>query len=147
MEIVSISSFQKKKRSDSNSNKENRSMITGFPSPADDYEEVGIDLSKELIPNSTSTFFLRVSGKRMEQAGINDQDLLLVDRSLEAKPGNIVIAVIEGHFSVKYLTHYKQITFLEAGQDEQQIIPLNDEKEIYIWGVVTYSIHSLISHI
>ena len=78
-------------------------VSAGFPSPADDYTEENIDLNEHLISNPFSTFFLRVRGDSMINAGIKDRDLIIVDKSLIAKPGNIVIAILDGDFTVKTL--------------------------------------------
>ena len=81
----------------------NDSVSAGFPSPADDYTEENIDLNEHLISNPFSTFFLRVRGDSMINAGIKDRDLIIVDKSLIAKPGNIIIAMIDGEFTIKRL--------------------------------------------
>ena len=78
-------------------------ISAGFPSPADDYTEENIDLNDHLISNPFSTFFLRVKGDSMINAGIQDKDLIIVDKSLTAKPGNIIIAMIDGEFTIKRL--------------------------------------------
>ena len=82
-------------------------VAAGFPSPADDYVEVGIDLNEQLIHHPTSTFFLRVSGDSMLGAGIHDGDLLVVDRSLDARPGRVVVAVLDGAFTLKRLVRHR----------------------------------------
>ena len=79
----------------------NDSVSAGFPSPADDYTEENIDLNEHLISNPFSTFFLRVKGESMINAGIKDKDLIIVDKSITAKPGNIIIAMIDGEFTIK----------------------------------------------
>ena len=80
------------------------SVSAGFPSPADDYAEENIDLNEHLISNPFSTFFLRVKGDSMINSGIKDKDLIIVDKSLTAKPGNIIIAMIDGEFTIKRLS-------------------------------------------
>ena len=76
-------------------------VAAGFPSPAEDYVDVGIDLNEQLIRHPTSTFFLHVSGHSMTDAGIHDGDLLVVDRSLDPRPGQVVVAVLDGAFTLK----------------------------------------------
>lgn len=115
----------------------------GFPSPADDYIDNGIDLNEELILNPSSTFFLRVNGNSMTGAGINDGDLLIVDRSLEAKPGRIVIAILDGDFTVKQLTYHHDTPYLEAANPNYPRINLQTYGDIQIWGVAVHSIHNL----
>jgi SOS-response transcriptional repressors (RecA-mediated autopeptidases) len=89
-------------------------VAAGFPSPADDYVEVGIDLNDQLIRHPTSTFFLRVSGDSMTGAGIHDGDLLVVDRSLDPRPGRVVVAVLDGGFTLKRLARHRGRLRLEA---------------------------------
>ena len=81
-------------------------IAAGFPSPADDYIDVGIDLNEQLIRHPSSTFFLRVSGDSMTGAGIHHGDLLVVDRSLDPRPGRVVVAVLDGAFTLKRLARY-----------------------------------------
>ena len=90
------------------------SISAGFPSPADDYIEESIDLNEHLISNPFSTFFLRVKGDSMINAGIKDKDLIIVDKSLIAKPGNIVIAMIDGEFTIKRLSIKNDELYLKA---------------------------------
>ena len=92
----------------------NDSVSAGFPSPADDYTEENIDLNEHLISNPFSTFFLRVKGDSMINAGIKDKDLIIVDKSLIAKPGNIVIAMIDGEFTIKRLSIKNDELYLKA---------------------------------
>ena len=92
----------------------NEYIAAGFPSPADDYIDIGIDLNELLIRHPTSTFFLRVSGHSMIGAGIQNGDLLVVDRSLDPKPGHIVIAVLDGAFTLKRMTFNRGVLSLEA---------------------------------
>ena len=143
MEVVGLSSARGRKRPASCVDQKSGFVATGFPSPADDYKELGIDLNKELIPHPTSTFFLRVSGKSMKQIGIHNEDILIVDRSLNPKKGSVVIAVVNGKFTVNFLNYTKGVSSLEFGENQQNKIKLNNEEDIYIWGVVTHSIHQL----
>ena len=78
-------------------------ISAGFPSPAEDYIELGIDLNKYLIKNPISTFFLRVSGNSMNNAGIYNNDLIIIDRSINPNPGHIVVALLDGEFTLKRL--------------------------------------------
>ena len=118
-------------------------VAAGFPSPADDYLDIGIDLNEQLIRNPTSTFFLRVSGNSMTEAGVQDGDLLIVDRSLDPKPGHTVVAVLDGEFTLKRLVHRQGVLYLEAGNPDYPPIDLRHYGEVQIWGVAVYSIHSL----
>ena len=116
----------------------------GFPSPATDYVEDDIDLNSHLIKNIPSTFLIRVQGKSMKDVGINDGDLLVVDRSLNAKNFSTVIANVNEELVVKTLIKEKNQSFLTSGSKKlKDKINLIENPEIFIWGVVTYVIHAL----
>ncbi|MEB3351425.1 MAG: translesion error-prone DNA polymerase V autoproteolytic subunit [Cyanobacteriota bacterium] len=119
------------------------SVAAGFPSPADDYVEVGIDLNEQLIRHPSSTFFLRVSGDSMVGAGIHHGDLLIVDRSLEPRPGRIVVAVLEGAFTLKRLARHHGRLRLEAANPAYPPIHLSDADDLRLWGVAVHAIHPL----
>ena len=116
----------------------------GFPSPATDYVEDDIDLNAHLIKNIPSTFLIRVQGKSMESVEIHDGDLLVVDRSLDPKNFSTVIANVNEELVVKTFLKEKNESFLTSGSKESKNkINLNENPEIFIWGVVTYTIHAL----
>ncbi len=119
------------------------SVKAGFPSPAEDYAEQHLDLNTHLISRPAATFFLRVSGDSMINAGIFNGDLLIVDRSINATPGKIVIAAVNGELTVKRLEKTKEGTFLVAENNHYKPIKLEESDYIYIWGVVLYNIHAL----
>ena len=119
------------------------SVSAGFPSPADDYTEENIDLNEYLIKNPFSTFFIRVKGDSMINSGIHNQDLIVVDKSLIAKPGSIVIAMIDGGFTIKRLDKKNDELYLKAENDNYPDLDLRNYRNIQIWGVVIYSIHHL----
>ena len=118
------------------------SVSAGFPSPADDHTEENIDLNEHLISNPFSTFFLRVKGDSMINAGIKDKDLIIVDKSLIAKPGDIVIAMIDGEFTVKRLSIKNDELYLKAENHNYPDFRFKNHLNVQIWGVVIYSIHS-----
>ena len=118
------------------------SISAGFPSPADDYTEENIDLNEHLISNPFSTFFLRVKGDSMINSGIKDKDLVIVDKSLTAKPGNIIIAMIDGEFTIKRLSIKNNELYLKAENHNYPDFSFRNHIDIQIWGVVIYSIHS-----
>ena len=120
----------------------NDSVSAGLPSPADDYTEENIDLNEHLISNPFSTFFLRVKGDSMINAGIKDKDLIIVDKSLIAKPGNIVIAMIDGEFTIKRLSIKNDELYLKAENHNYPDFSFKNHIDVQIWGVVIYSIHS-----
>lgn len=113
----------------------------GFPSPADDYLEDTLDLNKYLIQHKEATFFVRAQGDSMLDAGIHSGDILVVDKSLKAISGKIVIAVVDGDFTVKRLHKYGGQITLKAENDAFDDIKINSDNELIIWGVVTSVIH------
>ena len=113
----------------------------GFPSPADDHLEDTLDLNTHLIRHKESTFFVRSQGESMLGAGIHPGDILVVDKSLIAKSGKIVIAMVDGEFTVKRLNKYKGKITLKAENPEFKDIVINEGSELIIWGVVTSVIH------
>ena len=119
------------------------SVSAGFPSPANDYLDIGIDLNEHLIRHPISTFFLRVSGDSMTNAGIQHGDLLIVDRSLDPRPGNVVIAVLDGAFTLKHLKRHEGRLRLEAANPNYPSLELNQYNDVQIWGVAIHVIHSL----
>jgi DNA polymerase V len=117
----------------------------GFPSPAEDYAEQHLDLNTHLIDHPAATFFLRVSGDSMVNAGIFNGDLLIIDRSIEPANGKIVIAAVNGELTVKRLLKTSEGVFLMAENSDYAPIALNDSDHIQLWGVVTYAIHAVAS--
>ena len=119
----------------------------GFPSPATDYIEEDVDLNVHLIKNVPATFIIRVQGKSMTNVGIYDGDLLVVDKSLKPKNFSTVIANVHDELVVKSFVKERDEQFLTSGSKkiEDKII-INNDSEIFIWGVVTYVIHSAVSY-
>ena len=113
----------------------------GFPSPADDHMERSLDLNEHLVRNPAATFFVRVQGESMRDAGIHSGDILVVDRSVSAEDRQIVVAMLDGDFTVKRLRRKKAQVFLEAGNDSFPPIEISENQELVIWGVVTFIIH------
>tara|TARA_B100000287_G_C19954272_1_gene511717 strand:+ start:98 stop:493 length:396 start_codon:yes stop_codon:yes gene_type:complete len=115
----------------------------GFPSPATDYIEEDVDLNVHLIKNVPATFVIRVQGKSMTDVGIYDGDLLVVDKSLKPKNFSTVIANVHDELVVKSFVKEKNEQFLTSGSNkiEDKII-INSESDVFVWGVVTYVIHS-----
>lgn len=118
-------------------------VSAGFPSPADDYIEQRLDLNRHLIKNPAATFMARVSGDSMVGVGIHDGDVIIVDRSLEPKDGQIVIAVLNGELTVKRLRHKRRRLFLQAENPNYPDIEITDASAFQVWGVVTSVIHEL----
>ncbi len=116
----------------------------GFPSPATDYDEEAIDLNEELIRHKEATFLARVKGESMVEAGMLPGDLLVVDKSLEPQNGDIVVAYVDGGFTIKELDlseQQKGVVWLVPHNKEYKRIRITPEQTSVIWGVVTYCIH------
>jgi DNA polymerase V len=116
----------------------------GFPSPATDYIEDDLDLNTHLITNAPATFVIRVQGKSMQEVGIYDGDLLIVDKSISPKNFSTVIANVNEELVVKSLIKEKGLSYLTSGSKNiLEKINLEENPEVIIWGVVTYVIHKL----
>lgn len=118
-------------------------VSAGFPSPADDFKEIRISLDKELVKNQESTFYARANGDSMVEAGINDGDLLVIDKSLSPENGKIAVCFIDGDFTVKRIIKEKGKLYLKAENKKYKSIELKDENELIIWGIVEYVIKKL----
>ena len=119
------------------------SVRAGFPSPADDYVSDHLDLNEHLIAHKEATFYVRAKGNSMVGAGIQDGDLLVVDRSATPSHRLVVIAVVDGEFTVKRLHKRAGRIKLLSENPEYPPIEFSDGQELQIWGVVTYVIHGL----
>ena len=117
-------------------------ISAGFPSPADDFIELSIDLNKEFIKHKYTTYFARVKGHSMKNAGINDGDLLIIDKSLEPQNNKIAVCQIDGEFTVKRIKIEKDIIWLIAENEDYQPIKVTPENNFVIWGIVIHSIKS-----
>ena len=118
----------------------NQGISAGFPSPADDFKETRISLDRELVKNKEATFYARVSGDSMVGAGLDDGDLLVIDRSLNPENGKIAICLIDGEFTVKRIKKEKNKLYLIPENKKYKPIELKEENELIIWGVVEYVI-------
>jgi DNA polymerase V len=116
----------------------------GFPSPADDYIADWLDLNEHLVKHPSATFFARAAGTSMVAAGILDKALLIVDRSLKPKQGDVVIAAVNGELTCKLFD--KRNKQLRAASDGYPPIALNGELDLVIHGVVTHVVNQLCSH-
>lgn len=119
-------------------------VSAGFPSPAENYMDASLDLNKELVKHPSATFFVRVEGDSMEGAGILSGDTLIVDRSLGTVSNQIVVAVIDGDFTIKRLKIIDDRLYLHAENPAYAPIEISPEMDFLVWGVVTYAIHSLL---
>ena len=113
----------------------------GFPSPADDYLDRQLDLHELLVEHPEATFFVRVEGDSMAGAGMGSGDILIVDRSLKASHGKIVVALLNGEFTVKRLLLKGKNLYLAAENPRYAPLEISEESDFQVWGVVTYVIH------
>ena len=115
-------------------------ISAGFPSPAEDFTELSISLDKYLVQNPAATFMAYANGNSMLHAGIHHGDILIIDRSLNARDGDIIIAVLYGEFTVKELSLIKGTFFLIPKNSQYSPIKISDDMDFEIWGVVISSI-------
>lgn len=117
------------------------SVQAGFPSPAQDHIEKQLDLNEYLVSHPVATFFVRVQGDSMREANIHSGDILIVDRALEAVSGKIIVAVLNGEFTVKRLKKENGQVWLLPENDDFEPISIQPESDFEVWGVVTWVIH------
>lgn len=115
-------------------------IAAGFPSPAQDYIDLKIDLNTELISNPSSTFYARVKGTSMQDAGISDGDILVIDKSIEPHDGATAVCYIDGEFTLKYIKIEADAVYLVPANPKFQPIKVTEENDFCIWGIVTFSI-------
>lgn len=118
-------------------------IAAGFPSPAQDYMDLSLDLNKELIKHPSATFYGRVKGTSMKDAGIDDGDILVIDRSLEYRDGMTAVCFIDGEFTVKKLKLENQKVYLIPANDDFEPIEITEENEFIVWGIVTFVIKKM----
>jgi len=117
-------------------------ISAGFPSPALDFVDLTIDLNKHLIKHPSSTFYGRVKGQSMKDEGINDGDLLVIDKSLDPIDGKIAVCYIDGEFTIKRIILSKNICWLMPANENYKPIKVTDDNDFLIWGIVTHVIKS-----
>jgi len=113
----------------------------GFPSPADDFVEMEINLQDYIVKNKEATFCVKVEGSSMTKAGINTGDIMIVDRSLTPKHNDIVLAVIDGDFTVKRLAVNDNSVYLVPENDSFSPIKITELMDFQVWGIITHIIH------
>jgi len=118
-------------------------VSAGFPSPADDFKEIRISLDKELVKNKDATFYARVDGDSMIGAGLEDGDLLVIDRSLNPENGRIAVFLIDGEFTVKRIIKKNEKLYLKPENKNYKEIEIKKENQLIIWGIVTYVIKKI----
>lgn len=112
-------------------------ISAGFPSPAEDFEGQHMSLDRELVRNKATTFFARVSGQSMVNAGLHDQDLLVIDRSLAPEHNKIAVCFLDGEFTVKRLKVESDGVWLQPENDHYYPIKITEDNHFVIWGIVT----------
>ncbi|TCD47161.1 translesion error-prone DNA polymerase V autoproteolytic subunit [Chlorobium sp. N1] len=116
-------------------------VSAGFPSPAEDHLELTLDLNRALVRHPDATFYARVKGSSMIDAGISEGDILVIDRSLEPKDGDIALCFLDGEFTVKRIARRDGALFLMPENSAFSPIRISEESDFQVWGIVTYVIH------
>lgn len=140
--VDAVNAFLKNKQDGSCCPLYSSHVRAGFPSPADDYIETHLDLNAHLIKHPAATFFVIAEGDSMTDAGIQSGDMLIVDKSLPAVHGKIIIAAIDGELTVKRLSRVAGCVYLLPENSKYPPIEITDEQDLVIWGVVTHVIHT-----
>ena len=117
-------------------------ISAGFPSPAEDFLDLSIDLNKELIKNPSSTFYARVKGQSMQDMGIDSGDLVIIDKSLEPENGKIAVCFIDGEFTMKRIKIEKDCCWLVPANKKYKSIKVTEDNDFLIWGMVVHVIKS-----
>ena len=115
----------------------------GFPSPAENFMDLDLSLQDYLVQNPSATFCVRVTGDSMKNAGISSGDVMIIDRSLEPKNNTIVLAVLDGEFTVKRIQKKGDDLFLNPENKDFKAIQITEEMNFQVWGVVTHIIHKV----
>ena len=115
-------------------------ISAGFPSPAEDFTELSLSLDKHLIQNAAATFMAYANGNSMVRIGIHHGDLLIIDRSLNARDGDVIIALLYGEFLIKQVSIVNRVLFLVPKNPQYLPVKITSEMEFEVWGVVTCSI-------
>jgi len=118
-------------------------VSAGFPSPAEEYMDLSLDLNKDLITNPSSTFYAKVKGNSMVDAGINNGDIIVIDKAIEPANGKKAVCYIDGEFTLKTIKIKKNELWLIPANPDYKSIKVTEENEFIIWGIVTFVIHKL----
>ncbi len=121
----------------------NEAISAGFPSPAEDFKELKISIDQEVVKNESATFFARVDGESMQGAGLDDGDLLVIDRSEEPENGKIAVCFIDGEFTVKRLKVKDNCIYLMPENSKYKPLKVTSENQLIIWGIVTYVVKKI----
>ena len=112
----------------------------GFPNPAQDFMDLSIDLNTELIKHPSATFYGRVVGDSLKDAGIEEGDILIIDKSIKPREGDMAVCFVDGEFTLKIIKFEKKTIWLLPANTDYQPIKITEENDFMIWGVVTYTI-------
>ena len=115
----------------------------GFPSPAQDFMAESIDLNRDLIRHTESTFYARVAGNSLEDAVVQEGDILVVDKSLDVRDGDMAVCCVEGEFTLKFIEMHPDHWLLRPANPEYQPLRIDPDDDFAVWGVVTYIIHAV----
>ena len=115
-------------------------IVAGFPSPANDYIELTLDLNKELIKNPIATFYGRVKGNSMIDAGISEGDVVVIDKSIEPTDGKLAVCFLDGEFTIKRIQVKQDCLYLMPANTEFSPILVTEENNFQVWGIITYII-------
>lgn len=118
-------------------------ISAGFPSPADDFKEIRISLDEELIKNKEATFYARVSGDSMQDAGLSDGDLIVIDRALSIENNKICVCYLDGEFTVKRIIKRGRKLYLKPENKNYEEIEIKKDSELIVWGIITFVIKSV----
>ena len=118
-------------------------ISAGFPSPADDFKEIRISLDEELIKNKEATFYARVSGDSMQDAGLSDGDLIVIDRALNIENNKICVCYLDGEFTVKRIIKRDRKLYLKPENKNYEEIEIKKDSELIVWGIITFVIKSV----
>lgn len=137
---ISIDIFPAELRTELRLHFAEQGVSAGFPSPAFDFEDTSIDLNEHLISNPAATFYGRVKGDSLKNAGISDGDLLIIDRSSEPANGKIAVCYIDGEFTAKRIQISESEVLLIPENENYETIRVTEENDFLIWGIVSYAI-------
>ena len=118
-------------------------ISAGFPSPADDFKEIRISLDEELIKNKEATFYARVSGDSMQDAGLSDGDLIVIDRAINIENNKICVCFLDGEFTVKRIIKRGRKLYLKPENKNYEEIEIKKDSELIVWGIITFVIKSV----
>lgn len=115
-------------------------IYAGFPSPAQDYMDIALDLNEVLIKHPSATFFGRVKGNSLQDAGVDEGDILIIDKSIAASDGDMAVCFVDGDFTLKFIQHDGNGILLIPANRAYEPIRITEENDFQIWGIVTYTI-------